>query len=45
MNGRSYAERHLTRQKVLREYGAFFSTFAAEQETPPEIPKPVTASP
>jgi len=43
-NGRSYAERHLTRQKVLREYDVFFSTFAGDKEAPPEIPEPVAAS-
>jgi colanic acid biosynthesis glycosyl transferase WcaI len=43
-NGRRYAELHFTRQRVLREYGAFFSSFSGEQEAPPEIPTHAAAS-
>jgi colanic acid biosynthesis glycosyl transferase WcaI len=43
-NGRSYAELHFTRQRVLQEYDAFFSSFSGEQNAPPEVPRPAAAS-
>jgi colanic acid biosynthesis glycosyl transferase WcaI len=43
-NGRSYAERHFTRQKVLEEYGGFFSLFGAKQDAHPEVPKQTARS-
>lgn len=43
-NGRRYAELHFTQQRVLQEYGAFFSSFSGEQDAPPEIPTRAAAS-
>jgi len=36
-NGRAYADRHFTKQKVLLEYGLLFSRYADGNEAEPEV--------
>jgi colanic acid biosynthesis glycosyl transferase WcaI len=43
-NGRAYAGAHFTKERILREYLAFFSRFTGKQQTKREAPEEIAAA-